>query len=112
MTLETISKYRNSYPGSVVVVHEEPHPQMTGTLSTGQKKQAADSGEIARHTTQVTGTTDIAFYRGQKTARWWSVCTTPCTVYTFNACSIGEGVLCGAGNTELRDNEWGRVLYI
>ncbi|GFS89684.1 transposable element Tcb2 transposase [Trichonephila clavipes] len=33
-TLETISNYRNSYPGgSVVVVHEEPHPQMTGTLS-------------------------------------------------------------------------------
>ncbi|GFW61354.1 hypothetical protein TNCV_4136721 [Trichonephila clavipes] len=31
-------------------------------------------------------TTDIAFYRGQKTARWWSVCTTPCTVCTFNAC--------------------------
>ncbi|GFW26762.1 transposable element Tcb1 transposase [Trichonephila clavipes] len=33
-------------------------------------------------------TTDIAFYRGQKTARWWSVCTTPA-----------------------RDNEWGRVLF-
>ncbi|GFT54186.1 transposable element Tcb2 transposase, partial [Trichonephila clavipes] len=33
-TLETISNYRNSYPGgSVVVVQEEPHPQMTGTLS-------------------------------------------------------------------------------
>ncbi|GFX14939.1 hypothetical protein TNCV_1486801 [Trichonephila clavipes] len=32
--LETISNYRNSYPGgSVVVIHEEPHPQMTGTLS-------------------------------------------------------------------------------
>ncbi|GFV02500.1 hypothetical protein TNCV_1163371 [Trichonephila clavipes] len=28
------SNYRNSYPGVlVVVVHEEPHPQMTGTLS-------------------------------------------------------------------------------
>ncbi|GFS74585.1 hypothetical protein TNCV_459051 [Trichonephila clavipes] len=31
--------------GSVVVVHEGPHPQMTGThCLTGQKKQAADSG--------------------------------------------------------------------
>ncbi|GFU95652.1 transposable element Tc3 transposase [Trichonephila clavipes] len=64
--------------GSVVVVYEEPHPQMTGTLSyrpeeTGGRKR----GEIAR--THDTGdwTTDIAFYRGQKTARWWSVCTTP-----------------------------------
>ncbi|GFX28057.1 hypothetical protein TNCV_2928311 [Trichonephila clavipes] len=55
--------------GSVVVVHEEPHPQMTGTLSyrpeeTGgrqrEKSQTHDSGDW---------TTDIAFYRGQKTAR-------------------------------------------
>ncbi|GFW74208.1 hypothetical protein TNCV_2524121 [Trichonephila clavipes] len=31
--------------GSVVVVHKEPHPQMTGThCLTDQKKQAADSG--------------------------------------------------------------------
>ncbi|GFU29982.1 hypothetical protein TNCV_2489051 [Trichonephila clavipes] len=31
--------------GSVVVVHEEPHPQMTEYIVfTGQKKQAADSG--------------------------------------------------------------------
>ncbi|GFU20049.1 hypothetical protein TNCV_1191931 [Trichonephila clavipes] len=35
------------------------------------------AGEIARHTTQATG---------RPTARWWSVCTTPCTVCTFNAC--------------------------
>ncbi|GFV26351.1 hypothetical protein TNCV_1294071 [Trichonephila clavipes] len=86
--------------GSVVVVHEEPHPQMTGTLSyrpeeTGGRQREKSPG----HTTQATRTTDIAFYRGQKTARWWSVCTTPCTVCTFNASPIGEGVLCGAGNT-------------
>ncbi|GFV05814.1 HTH_Tnp_Tc3_2 domain-containing protein [Trichonephila clavipes] len=51
-----------------------------------------------RRQTHDTGdwTTDIAFYRGQKTERWWSVCTTPCTVCTFNAC---PSVLCGAGNT-------------
>ncbi|GFS72412.1 hypothetical protein TNCV_2115791 [Trichonephila clavipes] len=69
--------------GSVVVVHEEPHPQMTGTLSyrpeeTGgrQREKSLDTGEW---------TTDIAFYRGQKAARW-SVCTTPCTNCTFKAC--------------------------
>ncbi|GFV47196.1 hypothetical protein TNCV_1836081 [Trichonephila clavipes] len=48
-----------------------PVPAMTGTFLN------------RRHTTQATGNT---FYRGQKTARWWSVCTTPCTVCTFNAC--------------------------
>ncbi|GFV12559.1 uncharacterized protein TNCV_4425121 [Trichonephila clavipes] len=42
--------------GSVVVVHEEPHPQMTGTLSyrpeeTGGRQRE----EIARYTTQATG---------------------------------------------------------
>ncbi|GFV09042.1 transposable element Tc1 transposase [Trichonephila clavipes] len=42
--------------GFVVVVHEEPHPQMTGTLSyrpeeTGGRQRR----EIARHTTQATG---------------------------------------------------------
>ncbi|GFS78840.1 hypothetical protein TNCV_3149451 [Trichonephila clavipes] len=44
------------------------------SLRDGQKKQAADSGE--KSLTHDTGdwTTYIAFYRGQKTARWWSVC--------------------------------------
>ncbi|GFW49433.1 transposable element Tc3 transposase [Trichonephila clavipes] len=43
-----------------------------------RRNRRQTAGEIARHTTQVTDwTTDIAFYRGQKTARWWSVCTTP-----------------------------------
>ncbi|GFT11173.1 hypothetical protein TNCV_1143241 [Trichonephila clavipes] len=72
--------------GSVVVVHEEPHPQMTGTLSyrpeeTGgrQREKSLDT----RH--RRLDDRYIAFYRGQKTARWWSVCTPPCTVCTFNA---------------------------
>ncbi|GFU85452.1 transposable element Tcb1 transposase, partial [Trichonephila clavipes] len=54
-TLETISNY--SYPGgSVVIVHEEPHPQMTGTLSYRPEETGGrQRGEIARHTTQATG---------------------------------------------------------
>ncbi|GFV38324.1 hypothetical protein TNCV_3347851 [Trichonephila clavipes] len=56
-TSETISNYRNSYPGcSVVVVHEEPHPQMTSTLSYRPEETGGrQRGEIARHTTQATG---------------------------------------------------------
>ncbi|GFX25354.1 transposable element Tc3 transposase [Trichonephila clavipes] len=58
--------------GSVVVVHEEPHPQMTGTLSYRPEETGGrQKGEIARHTTQATGRP--ISYRGQK----WSVCTTP-----------------------------------
>ncbi|GFV76505.1 transposable element Tcb2 transposase [Trichonephila clavipes] len=64
--------------GSVVVVLEEPQPQMTGTLSyrpeeTGgrQREKSLDT----RH--RRLDNQYIAFYRGQKTARWWSVCKTP-----------------------------------
>ncbi|GFT96168.1 hypothetical protein TNCV_3456051 [Trichonephila clavipes] len=98
--------------GSVVVVHEEPHPQMTDTLS--YRPEETGGRQWEKSLTHDTGhwTTDIAFYRGQKTARWWSVCTTPCTVCTFNALPIGEGVIFVVpGTPELRDNEWGRVLF-
>ncbi|GFT49565.1 uncharacterized protein TNCV_3367321 [Trichonephila clavipes] len=85
--------------GSVVVVHEEPRPQMTGSLSyrieeTGgrQQEKSLDTGDW---------TTDIAFYRGQKTARWWSVRTTPCTVCTFNACPSEKAFSVVPGTSEL-----------
>ncbi|GFU33992.1 uncharacterized protein TNCV_2917201 [Trichonephila clavipes] len=55
-------------------------------------------------------TTDIAFYRGQKTAWWWSVCTTPCTVCTFNACPSEKAFSWCREHRNWRDNEWGRVL--
>ncbi|GFV31386.1 hypothetical protein TNCV_239211, partial [Trichonephila clavipes] len=41
--------------GSVVVGHEEPHPQMNGTLSYRPEETGGQTaGEIARHTTQAT----------------------------------------------------------
>ncbi|GFU39594.1 hypothetical protein TNCV_4001091 [Trichonephila clavipes] len=46
-----------------------------------------------------------------KTARWWSVCMTPCTVCTFNACPSEKAFSVVPGTPELRDNEWGRVLF-
>ncbi|GFV23175.1 transposable element Tcb1 transposase, partial [Trichonephila clavipes] len=48
-----------------------------------RRNRRQTAGEIARHTTQATGRPISRFYRGQKTARWWSVCTTPSTVCTF-----------------------------
>ncbi|GFV46653.1 transposable element Tcb2 transposase [Trichonephila clavipes] len=82
-----------------------------GRSVTSQKKQAADSGR--NRLTHDTGdwTTDIAFYRGQKTARWWSVCTTPCTVCTFNAAHRRRCSLWCREHRNWRDNEWGRVLF-
>ncbi|GFV01733.1 hypothetical protein TNCV_1672691 [Trichonephila clavipes] len=100
-TLETISNYGNSYLGvRVVVVHEEPHPQMTGTLSYrpeetgGRQREKSLDTRHRRLDDRYRG-----FYRGQKTARWWSVCTTPCTVCTFNACPSEKAFSVCAGNT-------------
>ncbi|GFW47860.1 hypothetical protein TNCV_2400471 [Trichonephila clavipes] len=42
-----------------------------------------------------------AFYRGQKNARWWSVCTMPCTVCTFNACPSEKAFSVVPGTPEL-----------
>ncbi|GFY11948.1 hypothetical protein TNCV_4974481 [Trichonephila clavipes] len=76
--------------------------QMTGTLSyrpeeTGgrQREKSLDT----RH--RRLDDRYIAFYRGQKTARWWSVCTTPCTVCTFNACPSEKSFSVVPGTPEL-----------
>ncbi|GFU95850.1 hypothetical protein TNCV_198841 [Trichonephila clavipes] len=95
---------------SVVVVHEEPHPQIIGTLSDRPEETGGRQREKSLDTRHRRLTTDIAFYRGQKTARWWSVCTTPCTVCTFNACPLRRRSL-WCREHRLIDNEWGRVLF-
>ncbi|GFT48591.1 hypothetical protein TNCV_3082221 [Trichonephila clavipes] len=47
-----------------------------------RRNRRQTAGEIARHTTQATGRPLSRFYRGQKTARWWSVCIDAlCGVY-------------------------------
>ncbi|GFW86960.1 hypothetical protein TNCV_1383761 [Trichonephila clavipes] len=86
--------------GSVVVVHEEPHPQMTGTLSyrpeeTGgrQRKKSLDT----RHRRL-----DDRY----RVLPWpedslWSVCTTPCTVCTSNACPSEKTLSVVPGTPEL-----------
>ncbi|GFT06083.1 transposable element Tcb2 transposase [Trichonephila clavipes] len=83
--------------GSVVVVHEVTTPaDDRNIVLQARRNRRQTAGEIAyRHSDW---TTDIAFYRGQKTARWWSVCTMPCTV-CFNACPSEKRSRCGAGNT-------------
>ncbi|GFV30086.1 uncharacterized protein TNCV_3478291 [Trichonephila clavipes] len=45
-----------------------------------RRNRRQTAGEIARHTTQATGRPISRFTVARKTARWWSVCTTPCTV--------------------------------
>ncbi|GFU80065.1 hypothetical protein TNCV_579451 [Trichonephila clavipes] len=67
-----------------------------------EEKQADDSEEKSpNYTTQATGRPIIAFYRGQKTARWWSVCSKQCTVCTFNACPSEKAFSVVPGTPEL-----------
>ncbi|GFY07761.1 transposable element Tcb1 transposase [Trichonephila clavipes] len=66
-----------------------------------RRNRRQTAGEIVRHTDTGDWTTDIAFYRGQKTAQWWPVCTTPCTVCTFNACPSEKAFSVVPGTPEL-----------
>ncbi|GFX45756.1 transposable element Tc1 transposase [Trichonephila clavipes] len=54
--------------GSVVVVHAEPHPQMTGTLSYMPEEIGGRQRVKSLDTRHRQLTNDIVFYRGQKTA--------------------------------------------
>ncbi|GFW32504.1 transposable element Tcb2 transposase [Trichonephila clavipes] len=69
------------------------------------------AGEITRHTTQATGPQISRFTVARRLLGGWSVCTTPCTVCTFNACPSEKAFSVVPGTPELRDNEWGRVLF-
>ncbi|GFT66414.1 transposable element Tc1 transposase [Trichonephila clavipes] len=93
--------------GSVVIVHEEPHPQMTGTLSYRPEETGGRQREKSLDTRHRRLDDRYRVYRGQKTARWWSVCTMPCTVCTFNACPSEKAFSVVPGTPELEDNEWG-----
>ncbi|GFU68427.1 transposable element Tcb2 transposase [Trichonephila clavipes] len=51
-------------------------------------------------------------YLDQKTARWWSVCTTPCTVCTpLTPAHQRRRSLWCREHRNWRDNEWGQVLF-
>ncbi|GFT63082.1 hypothetical protein TNCV_705141 [Trichonephila clavipes] len=78
-------KLQNTIRGSVVVIHEEPHPQMTGHCLTGQKKQAVDSWRNRRHTTQATGR-PISRFTVARRLPGGGLFARRCTVCTFNAC--------------------------
>ncbi|GFV53506.1 hypothetical protein TNCV_4746541 [Trichonephila clavipes] len=99
-----IGKLEEGSSVTIVVVHEEPHPQMTSKLSYRPEETGGRQLEKSldtRHRRYRYHATDIAFYRDQKTARWWSVFTTPCTVHSFNACPSEKAFSVVPGTPEL-----------
>ncbi|GFT36234.1 hypothetical protein TNCV_4778611 [Trichonephila clavipes] len=96
--------------GSVVVVHEEPHPQMTGTLSYRPEETGGRQREKI-HTTQATGRPISRFTVARRLHGGGLFARRPCTVCTFNPCPSEKAFSVVPGTPELRDNEWGRVLF-
>ncbi|GFW97167.1 transposable element Tcb1 transposase [Trichonephila clavipes] len=102
-TLETISNYRNSYPG-----FSNGRPRGTTPADDryivlqARRNRRKTAGEIARHTTQ---RLDDRY----RVLPWPEDCTVVvclhdalCGVY-LQRLPIGEGVLCGAGNTGIAE---------
>ncbi|GFW06739.1 transposable element Tcb2 transposase [Trichonephila clavipes] len=93
--------------GSVVIVHEEPHPQMTGTLS--YRRQTA--GEIARHTTQVTGRPISRFTVARRLHGGGLFVRRPVRCVPLTPAHRRRRSLWCREHRNWRDNEWGRVLF-
>ncbi|GFU02200.1 hypothetical protein TNCV_1547721 [Trichonephila clavipes] len=99
-TLETISKLQEQLSGgSVVVVHEKPHPQMTGTLSYRPEETGGRQREKSLDTQH--RRLDDRY----RVLPWPEDCTVVVCLHDalygvyLSRLPIGEGVLCGAGNT-------------
>ncbi|GFV77648.1 transposable element Tcb1 transposase [Trichonephila clavipes] len=97
--------------GSVVVVHEEPHPQMTGTLSYRPEETGGRQREKSLDTRH--RRLDDRY----RVLPWPEDCTVVVCLHdalyggTFNACPSEKAFSVVPGTPELRDNEWGRVLF-
>ncbi|GFT77763.1 transposable element Tcb2 transposase [Trichonephila clavipes] len=102
--------------GSVVVVHEEPHPQMTGTLSYRPEETGGDrQRRIARHTTQAaTGRPKSRVLPWPEDCTVGSVARRPFEVAIFIAYSSGErrGSRNHPSNIIERDRYGGRGVLV
>ncbi|GFU89756.1 hypothetical protein TNCV_593751 [Trichonephila clavipes] len=97
--------------GSVVVVHEEPHTQMTGTLSYRPEETGGNSGEIARHTTQATGRPISRFTVARRLHGGGLFARRPVRCVPLTPAHRRRRSLWCREHRNWRDNEWGRVLF-
>ncbi|GFW17300.1 transposable element Tcb1 transposase, partial [Trichonephila clavipes] len=111
MTLETISNYRNSYPGFSSGRPYEPHPQMTGTLSYRPEETGGRQRRNRRTHDTGDGTTDIAFYRGQRLHGGGLFARRPVRCVPLTPAHRRRRSLWCREHRNWRDNEWGRVLF-
>ncbi|GFU52302.1 transposable element Tcb2 transposase [Trichonephila clavipes] len=105
-------KYGNSYPGFSSGRHEEPHPQMTDTLSYGPEETGSRQREKSLHTqTQATGRPISRFTVARRLHGGVLFARRPVRCVPLTP-DHQKGVLCGCReHRNWRDNEWGRVLF-
>ncbi|GFW79072.1 hypothetical protein TNCV_1280031 [Trichonephila clavipes] len=95
--------------GSVVVVHEEPHPQMTGTLSYRPERDRRQTvGEIAR---QATGRPISRFTVARRLHGGGLFARRPVRCVPLTPAHRRRRSLWCREHRSWRDNEWGRVLF-
>ncbi|GFY22529.1 hypothetical protein TNCV_2177901 [Trichonephila clavipes] len=98
-TLEQFQTTGTAIGGSVVVVHEEPHPQMTDALSYRPEETGGEQREKSLDTRH--RQLDDRY----RVLPWPEDCTVVVCLHDalygvyLSRLPIGEGVLCGAGNT-------------
>ncbi|GFY21728.1 transposable element Tcb2 transposase [Trichonephila clavipes] len=91
--------------GSVVVVHEEPHPQIQA-----RRNRRQTAGKIARHTTQATGRPISHFTVARRLHGGGLFARRPVRCVPLTPYRRRRSLWCRE-HRNWRDNEWGRVLF-
>ncbi|GFV25871.1 transposable element Tc1 transposase [Trichonephila clavipes] len=97
--------------GSVVVIHEEPHPWMTGTLSYRPEETGGRQREKSLDTTQATGRPISRFTVARRLHGGGLFARRPVRCVPLTPAHRRRRSLWCRKHRNWRDNEWGRVLF-
>ncbi|GFX62504.1 transposable element Tcb1 transposase [Trichonephila clavipes] len=93
------------------VVHEEPHPQMTGTLSYRPEETGGRQREKSLDTTQATGRPISRFAVARRLHGGGLFARRPVRCVPLMPAHRKRRSLWSREHRNWRDNEWGRVLF-
>ncbi|GFV30131.1 transposable element Tc1 transposase [Trichonephila clavipes] len=106
-----IGKLEEGRSVTIGVVHEEPRPQMTGTLSYRPEETGGRRREIAGHTTQATGRPISRFTVARRLHGGGLFARRPVLCVPLTPAHRRRRSLRYREHRNWRDNEWGRVLF-
>ncbi|GFV70221.1 transposable element Tcb2 transposase [Trichonephila clavipes] len=106
-----IGKLEEGRSVTIVVVHEEPHPQMTGTLSYRPEETGGRQREKSLDTTQATGRPISRFTVARRLHGGGLFARRPVRCVPLTPAHRRRRSLWCREHRNWRDNEWGRVLF-